>query len=79
MKISAVTTFCTLILLISCGHKNATMIKLGNIDSLNSNGLFDSAYHEIMSFDKNNLRNNEEKAYYYLLKSEILVTKPLSR
>ena len=74
MKISAVTTFCTLILLISCGHKNATMIKLGNIDSLNSNGLFDSAYHEIMSFDKNNLRNNEEKAYYYLLKSEILVT-----
>ena len=74
MKISFFTTFCIILLLTNCSHKSSTIKHLETIDSLNSNRLYDSAYNEIMKFDTKSLTNDEERAYYYLLKTEISTT-----
>lgn len=74
MKTAFLTTFCILLLLTNCSHKSSTIKHLEMIDSLNSNNLYDSAYNEIMNFDAKRLANDEERSYYYLLKTEILTT-----
>ena len=78
MKTPIIVTFCLVILAASCSDKSAVIRHFENIDSLNSKGQFDSAYNEVMKFNTKHLNTDEERAYYYLLKTEVLFMNDIS-
>lgn len=75
MKISPITTILIFILAVSCSKNSQTMKALALIDSLQSNQRYDSAYNEMARFDTSNIKTDGERAYYYLLNTEIMATK----
>ena len=78
MKTTIIVTFCLVILAANCSDKSAVIRHFENIDSLNSKGQFDSAYNEVMKFNTKHLKTDEERAYYYLLKTEVLFMNAIS-
>ncbi len=70
MKKNLIIVLLALLITTACENK-AVLDQINEIESLTDRELFDSAYVELSKISENTLTNNDQKAHYYLLRTQL--------
>ncbi len=70
MKKNLIIVLLALLITAACENK-AVLDQINEIESLTDRELFDSAYAELSKISENTLTNDDQKAHYYLLRTQL--------